>query len=77
MLQKLNEQFEHNQLFRRLVVIFMCCLIAGTTYESFFYAKMALGMSGVETAAIIATIQIPITYLAKFVSELYWQGKKK
>ncbi len=69
------EQLEKHQLYRRLIVLFMLFLIAYTTIESFNYANSALGNSGIETAAIISAIQVPVTILMGFVSKLYWSKK--
>ena len=75
MIEKISKQFEENQLFRRLIVVFVCALTAYATYESFEYANNALGKSGVETAAIIAAVQVPITYIMKFITKFYWSGR--
>lgn len=73
--ESILEQLEKHQLYRRLIVLFMVCLITYTTIESFAYANVALGQSGIETAAIIAAIQVPVTALMGFVSKLYWDKK--
>lgn len=73
--ESILEQLEKHQLYRRLIVLFMVCLITYTTIESFAYAHVALGQSGMETAAIIAAIQVPVTTLMGFVSKLYWDKK--
>lgn len=75
--ESILDQLEKHQLYRRLIVLFMLCLIAYTTVESFQYAHAALGTgtSGIETAGIIAAIQVPVTALMGFVSKLYWSKK--
>lgn len=73
--QTIFDQFEKYQLYRRLIVLFMIFLITYTTIKSFGYANIALGQSGIETAAIIAAIQVPVTALMGFVSKLYWSKK--
>lgn len=77
MLQALSEHFEKYQLYRRLIVAYAGILVLYVTIESFKYAHAALGVgeANINTAAIIAAIQIPITWFTGFVSKLYWQGK--
>lgn len=68
--------FEKYQGYRRIIFLFSCALIWYTTVKSFEYANSALGQSGVETAAVIAAIQIPVTTMFGFISKLYWTGRK-
>ena len=74
-LDKINKQLEEHQLFRRFVLLYVCLLLWYTTVESFKYASLALGNSGIETAAIIAAIQVPVTAMMTMVSKFYWDGK--
>jgi len=75
--ESIKNNFENHQLYRRLIVFYACLLIGYVTYESFFYANAALntGNDGLQTAAIIAAIQLPTTWLTGFVSKLYWSGR--
>lgn len=61
--------------FKHLVLIYAAFLVAYTTYASFNYAYAAMGTDGLQTAAIIATIQLPITGVLGFISKLYWENK--
>lgn len=69
------EQLEKHQLFRRVVMIYMCCLVAYTTMESFDFANESIDASGIEIAAIIAAIQVPVSAMMAFMSKLYLDGK--
>lgn len=77
MFKLLFEHLEKYQLYRRLIVAYAGVLVLYATIESFRYANAALsvGDANINTAAIIAAIQIPITWFTGFVSKLYWQGK--
>ena len=66
------ELFERHHLYRRALVLFICALIWFTTVESF---KLAIDNPSLDTAAIIASIQVPVTALFGFVSNLYWSGR--
>lgn len=68
--------FEKYRLFRRLLIVFMCWLIAYTTTLSFDFAALSnTGYSGTEVASIIACIQVPITGLTGFLTKLYWANR--
>lgn len=71
---KLHDQFEKHQLFRRCLLFYACCLILYATIESFKYANVSV-LPGLEVAAIISAIQIPIIWLTGFLSKLYWGSR--
>ena len=75
MINLISEQLERHQLFRRMVMIYMCWLVAYTTTESFEFANRSIDASGIEIAAIIAAIQVPVSAMMAFMSKLYWDGK--
>ena len=65
--------FEKYQGYRRMIFLFSCALIWYTTVKSF---ELAFDNPVTETAALIATIQIPVTAMFGFISKLYWAGRK-
>lgn len=65
--------FEKYQGYRRIIFLFSCALIWYTTVKSF---ELAFENPKAETAALIATIQIPVSGMFMFVSKLYWAGRK-
>ncbi len=71
----ISYQFEEHQLFRRIVMLYMCWLVAYTTMASFEFANRAIDASGIEIAAIIAAIQVPVSAMTAFISKKYWEGK--
>lgn len=71
----ITEQLKKHQLFRRAMMIYMCWLVAYTTIDSFEFANRSIDASGIEIAAIIAAIQIPVSAMMAFMSKLYWSGK--
>ena len=73
-LGSIKAELDHHQLFRRLVVVGAGALIAYTTAKSFEYAFDS-SLSGLDIAAVITAIQLPVTGLMTFVSKLYWDGK--
>lgn len=74
MVAKLREQFEQHQLFRRILLVYACCLITYATIKSFEYVGNS-GLPGIELAAVIAAIQVPIVWLTGFLSKLYWGAR--
>jgi len=75
MINLISEQLERHQLFRRLVMVYMCWLVAYATMQSFEFANRSIDTSGIEIAAIIAAIQVPVSAMMAFMSKLYWDGK--
>lgn len=74
MVVNIQEQFERYQLFRRILLFYACCLILYATIKSFEYASVST-LPGMELAAVIAAIQVPIVWLTGFLSKLYWGSR--
>jgi hypothetical protein len=74
--ERIAKCFEDYQLYRRLIVLFVCLLVGYTTMESFRFATMEPAYTGMEVAAIITTIQLPVTAMTSFVSKLYFESRR-
>jgi hypothetical protein len=61
--------------FKYIIIIYAGVLVVYATHESFNYLYALEGREGMHTAAIIATIQIPIASVLGFVAKLYWENK--
>ena len=76
MLNALSNQFSNHRLFRRALLIFACVLTWLTTHWSFEYAH-ASALSGLDIAAIITSIQAPVTMLLGYMIKLYTSSADK
>lgn len=75
--ESIIDQLERRQLYRRLIVLFGCCLISYVSVRSMDLLEIAIinGTPMLDFAAAIASSHVPPMAAFGFVSKLYWEGK--
>lgn len=75
--ESLIDQLERRQLYRRLIVLFGCCLVSYVSVRSLDLLALAihLGTPLLDFAGAIAAAHVPPMAAFGFVSKLYWDGK--
>ena len=73
------DQFEKYNLFRRLILVFLCAMYAYVTIESFGFARFGInhGVSATDIVIIIGSLQTLMSAVIGYAFKIYSQSRDK